>query len=277
MALLFADNPGIPLPFRLRSLGNRHVQEPIRRPYGYPHHQWLQVRAGVLRLETGGSVELAKQGDGVYLAPEEAHDYAAAGQDGELVVDFLAFDGDGVNSLLRSGPLTRSGVYRLASPSAVQDVLERAWALAGSSGGNSLRLSATVYELLIVLTSEAAGAGQVSAALSRGRLEPVLAALLHQPSYAWTVGEMATLLGQTPQSLGRQFRRAVGQSPLEYLLRLRLNRALQLLAERPDLRVHEVGTAVGYPDTSYFVRLFRRREGLTPGEFQRLHSGEPLG
>jgi AraC-like DNA-binding protein len=28
---------------------------------------------------------------------------------------------------------------------------------------------------------------------------------------------------------------------------------------------------VGYPDTSYFVRLFRQREGLTPGQFQQLH------
>jgi len=61
---------------------------------------------------------------------------------------------------------------------------------------------------------------------------------------------------------------------LEYLVRLRLNRALQLLVERPDLRVHEVGEAVGYPDTNYFIRLFRQREGSTPGQFRSLHLGE---
>ena len=271
MPLLFPDSPGVPLPFRLRSLGIGHLQEPIRRPYGYPHHQWLQVRKGALRLGSGDWLEIAHPGDGVYLTPEEPHEYRCEGAT-ELVVDFFAFDGPGVSEVLNKSPLTRSGVYRLASSAPVVRVLEQAWALATSPSSSGVRLSAFVYELLVTLAEEAAGAGKLSASSRLGRLQPVLAALLHQPSYSWSVGEMASLLGQTPQSLGRLFRKALGQSPLEYLVRLRLNRALQLLAERPDLRVHEVGSAVGYPDTSYFVRLFRQREGLTPGQFQRLHS-----
>jgi AraC-like DNA-binding protein len=270
MPLLFTDLPGIPLPYRLRSLGSHWPQEPIQRPFGYPHHQWFQVRSGALKVEVADAVQTAKAGDGVYLAADEPHAYRAA--TAEVVVDFLAFDGPGVADLLHQGPLTRSGVYRLGSPDPVRAVLERAWDLASAQAGKGLRLSACVYELLTTLADEAAGAGQVSTAYQRGRLEPVLAALVHQPTHPWTVGQMAAILGHSPQSLGRLFRQALGQSPLEYLVRLRLNRALQLLAERPDLRVNEVGTAVGYPDTSYFVRLFRQREGLTPGQFQKLHA-----
>ncbi len=104
-----------------------------------------------------------------------------------------------------------------------------------------------------------------------GRLQPVLAALAHRPAHGWDADTLAALIGVTPQHLARLFRRSLGQSPLEYLGRLRLNRALQLLVDRPDLRIHEVGAAVGYPDPNYFIRLFRRHEGRTPGEFRELH------
>ncbi|MEI8095546.1 MAG: AraC family transcriptional regulator [Spirochaetales bacterium] len=275
MPLLFPDAPGIPLPFRLRSLGVGHLQEPIRRPFGYPYHHWLQVKAGVFQLGIGDATEWARVGDGVYLAPDEPHEYRSGGAD-DLIVDFLAFDGPGIHEVLQSGPLKRSGVYRLATPGLVTGVLERAWHVASSPSSTGamatgLRLSASVYELLVALAEEAAATGELSTSSRLGRLEPVLSALLQQPAHPWTVGEMAALLGQTPQSLGRLFRKALGRSPLEYLVGLRLNRALQLLAERPNLRVHEVGTAVGYSDTSYFVRLFHQREGLTPGQFQQLH------
>jgi len=273
MAMVFPDLPGLPLPFRLRSIGVDHPQEPIRRPHGYPQHQWIQVRAGRIRLTARGTSETARTGDGFYLRPDEPHSYVAEGEGGALI-DWLSFDGSGVEASLEGGPLVRSGVYRLAGTASVDRVFEKTWAAACEPGVPASRLSACVYELLMVLTEEAAGLGQSSAASGLGRLEPVLSALAHRPAHPWEVDVLATMIGVTPQHLGRLFRRALGQGPLEYLVRLRLNRALQLLVERPDLRVHEVGAAVGYPDANYFIRLFRSREGRTPGQFRDLH-GHP--
>jgi len=272
MAMIFPDLPGISLPFRLRGIGVGHAQEPIRRPHGYPQHQWLQVRSGRIRLTVDGAGETARSGDGFYLRPDEPHSYASEGEAGALV-DWMGFDGSGIEGALAGGPLVRSGVYRLTGTSSVDRVFERTWASASELGVPGARLSACVYDLLMVLTEVAAGLGRSSAASGLGRLEPVLSALSHRPAQPWDVDVLATMIGVTPQHLGRLFRRALGQSPLEYLVRLRLNRALQLLVERPDLRVHEVGAAVGYPDPNYFIRLFRSREGRTPGQFRVLHGG----
>lgn len=273
MAMLFPGLPGLPLPFRLRGIGVNHLQEPIRRPHGYPQHQWIQVRSGRLRLTSADGDQTARPGDGFYLRPDEPHAYRTDGP-GTAVVDWMGFDGPGIEAALAGGPLGRSGVYRLVDTLGVDAVFDRAWAAASDPGAPGPRLSALVYELLMVLTEGASGLGRPSAAAGLGRLEPVLAALAARPAHPWDIDALASVIGVTPQHLGRLFRRALGQSPLDYLVRLRLNRALQLLIERPDLRVHEVGEAVGYPDANYFIRLFRRHEGRTPGQFRDLH-GHP--
>jgi AraC-like DNA-binding protein len=269
--MLFPDPPVIPLPFLVRTIGQGHLQEPVRRSHGYPAYHWLQVRSGVLRFGFEDAL-LARPGDGLFLQPDEPHAYLSLS--GPLLVDWITFSGSGVAAVLTMGPLNQSGVYRLTSAHRVVSLMERAWQTA-SEPHPAAGLSVAVYELLLTLAEDAAGARQSSATDRRGRLEPVLQALSHDPAYPWTVPEMAALLGQTPQSLGRQFRDALGCAPLEYLVRLRLGRAQRLLAERPDLRIHEVGKAVGWNDTNYFVRLFRTREGLTPGQFRSLHLGEP--
>ncbi len=267
--MLFPELPGLPLLFRLRSIGTGHQQEPIRRLHGYPQHQWIQVRSGSLRLTLGERTGMVRARDGIYLRPNEPHSYVA--EPGGATVDWMAFDGPGVEGALDGGPLVRSGLYRLTLTDPVDEAFRRAWAAASAGGASGPRLSACVYDLVMALTEAAAGLGRVSVAAGLGRLEPVLAALTHRPAFAWDVVALAGLVGVSPQHLGKLFRRALGQSPMEYLVRLRLNRALQLLVERPDLRIHEVGEAVGYPDTNYFIRLFRQREGQTPGQFRLLH------
>lgn len=270
MAMVFPPMPGLPLPYRLRGVGFDHLQEPIDRAHGYPQHQWIQVRRGRLAVEVAGTRAVARAGDGLWLGPDEAHRYRSVGEE-PAVVHWIGFDGPGVEAALLGGPLTASGVYRLDQPTVLDEFWTTVWAEAGEAAPRPARLSARVYELLMALTEAVAATGQTSAAAGRGRLEPVLAALAARPAHPWDVEVLAALLGVTPQHLGRLFRRTVGQSPLDYLARLRVRRAQALLADRPDLRVHEVGEAVGYPDPNYFTRVFRRLEGHTPGEFRRLH------
>ena len=88
---------------------------------------------------------------------------------------------------------------------------------------------------------------------------------------AWTAASMAALLGISPQHMGRLFDRSLSQSPMEYLVSLRINRARTLLVDRPELRIHEIAQAVGYPDVNHFIRRFRQREGCSPGQFRSIH------
>jgi len=66
----------------------------------------------------------------------------------------------------------------------------------------------------------------------------------------------------------RHFKQATGYSPKEYVLRVRLRAAKQLLAFT-NQNVADVAAAVGFDDTFYFARLFRTKEGLSPTVFRQ--------
>ena len=66
----------------------------------------------------------------------------------------------------------------------------------------------------------------------------------------------------------RVFRRTLGVTPHQHLVRARLRRAVRLLSAS-DLSVTDVAYDCGFADLSNFVRSFRRAAGASPGEFRR--------
>ncbi len=84
------------------------------------------------------------------------------------------------------------------------------------------------------------------------------------------VGMMAAKSGLTERSFLRRFKRATGQSPLEYVQTLRIEEAKQLL-ETSATALDEIAAEVGYTEPSAFRRLFRKRVGVTPSAYRRRH------
>jgi len=72
----------------------------------------------------------------------------------------------------------------------------------------------------------------------------------------------------SPYHYHRLFARTFGETPLEFLTRLRIERAKRLLA-RERLPVTEVCRAVGYESLGSFSTRFRSLVGRSPSEFQR--------
>lgn len=86
------------------------------------------------------------------------------------------------------------------------------------------------------------------------------------------VGRAVEMAGVPERTLKRRFKAATGLSLIEYLQNLRIEQAKALL-ETTDLPVEEIAAQVGYADTSFFRRLFKRLVGLTPVAYRRLFSG----
>lgn len=63
------------------------------------------------------------------------------------------------------------------------------------------------------------------------------------------------------------FRRQFGMAPMEYLIKLRIAGACELLSTT-DLAVKEIGAAVGYEDPHFFSRIFRSRMGMSPNQYR---------
>ncbi|RYY57880.1 MAG: AraC family transcriptional regulator [Chitinophagaceae bacterium] len=72
----------------------------------------------------------------------------------------------------------------------------------------------------------------------------------------------------------RWFREQFGVTPLEYINNERIKLAKQLLSSRRQ-SITSVSQQCGFTDVNYFVRLFRKTEGVTPGQYQAC-SPDPL-
>lgn len=83
-----------------------------------------------------------------------------------------------------------------------------------------------------------------------------------------SVADVASRLFVNPSYFCRSFKRVTGSTFIEYLTRLRLERARQLLATT-DEPVAAVGRMVGFHDANYFSRVFTRHYDCAPGEFRR--------
>jgi transcriptional regulator GlxA family with amidase domain len=81
------------------------------------------------------------------------------------------------------------------------------------------------------------------------------------------VAAMVELSGLSERSFSRRFVKASGLAPLEYVHAIRLEQAKQML-ETTDLAVEAIANEVGYEDTSFFGRMFRRKVGLTPMQYR---------
>lgn len=87
--------------------------------------------------------------------------------------------------------------------------------------------------------------------------------------------DLNTLAGMvylTPSYLSKLFKQETGLTLTDYMIEIRIRKAKQLLKNAPDLKIHEIGTEVGYPDPAYFNKLFKRIVGVTPNEYKRISS-----
>jgi AraC-like DNA-binding protein len=98
-------------------------------------------------------------------------------------------------------------------------------------------------------------------------LNPVIAAIRDHPERHVTVREWAAKTGYSPDHFVRLFRAATGQSPKEYMIKQRMERALALLKESSHT-VTQIADLLGYQDLGFFSRQFKENIGISPDRFR---------
>ena len=80
--------------------------------------------------------------------------------------------------------------------------------------------------------------------------------------------EVAEKFGMSEKYFSKHFKRATGNTFMDFILRLRVNKACQMLSES-DMYVASVCHAVGFNNVANFNRHFFKIKGMTPSEFRR--------
>ena len=102
-----------------------------------------------------------------------------------------------------------------------------------------------------------------------------LASLHAEPARAWTLDELAREAGASRSVLTERFTQLVGQPPMHYLTRWRMQLASRRLAEA-GAKVSAVACEVGYDSEAAFSRAFKKLTGMPPAAWRRARGGGRL-
>ena len=110
-----------------------------------------------------------------------------------------------------------------------------------------------------------AGAGP--GGLSKPKLRRTTAYIEEHLTRELSVTELAAVAQTSPAYFARLFRQATGQTPHQYVIRCRIERAKRLLRET-DWPIIDIGHRVGFTDQSYFTAVFRKHVTTTPNAYR---------
>lgn len=109
---------------------------------------------------------------------------------------------------------------------------------------------------------------QIAGGADRFRI-PIALSLIHShPARRWTLELLANEVGVSRSTFAAEFSTVVGEPLMQYVTRLRMTRAADMLRWQP-VAVADVAWNVGYESVSSFTRAFRNFFGVTPAAYQR--------
>jgi AraC-like DNA-binding protein len=106
-------------------------------------------------------------------------------------------------------------------------------------------------------------------ALQDRQVGRALAMIHREPANDWSVGSLATVAAMSRSGFAARFAALVGQTPMHYVTKVRMQAAKDLLTTDRKMTIGELATRLGYQSEAAFNRTFKRFNGTTPGASRR--------
>ena len=253
--------------------------------------------SGILKLSNGASVEF--QPNHVVIVPagiaqslgEKNADAGEVSADlsstivGDGLVRFTAGDG-AQDILLICGAITASyggalGVFAHLDAPLVEDLSASSRVavpafetlideLSHPAIGTQVLTESLMKQCLVILLRQQFARGLDSpffSILQDERLARAVTAVLEKPANPHSVDSLASLAGMSRSAFGERFALAYGQSPVDFVKKVRLRLAATLLSNTA-IPIGLIGSNVGYSSRSYFSRAFRAAYGTDPKTYR---------
>ena len=251
-------------PIYLISLGMHDCQPFTKRgtEYALPQIFYCTKGSGMLRFD-GNEYEV-KAGTGFFIPGGYPHEYfpleeewdnhwiIPGGNGSEQLLAEMGLDGPRVFELAATGPLDR--LFMQMHDSLIRDRIY----------GN-IKASGLLYDFLIELDRLINRGGE------RRTVNPAIQKCVElidsEYSRQITLDELCSVSGLSRQHICRLFRSVLSVRPTEYIAKRRIQAAKELLSGT-DMTTEEIAEAVGFGSSSYFCKLFKRYEGISPTTFR---------
>jgi AraC-like DNA-binding protein/mannose-6-phosphate isomerase-like protein (cupin superfamily) len=236
----------------------------VNRPHGTSQHILIACLSGKGTCILAGQEWKLGPGDLLFLPPRETHTYHAD-PNAPWTIFWMHFRGQRAADYLAS--LGVSSARPLASvddPEVLFEAFEDTFrhATHGFNEAAMTGMTTAFARLLGLIKVHQRVPGSRSRRVD-DRILKVLAQMRDDLAHPWTLAALASSANLSVPHFTELCRRQTGLPPLGLLIRLRLQRAMDLL-QQGGHNVAEASLAVGYDDPFYFSRLFRKHMGVPP-------------
>lgn len=237
-------------------------------PHGHPHC----IQSGdAVRPVDGESALQHIFADGLKVTRIDG-----GGEITRFVCGYMVCESD-LSGLLLTGlpPVFKVNIRQNESGRWLEESIRHSISQAGMSDAGSQVVLAKLCETLFAETLRryVAGSPLQRRTWLAGVLDPeigkVLSLIHRQPAEPWTIAQLAKEVGISRSVLAARFRHYLGEPPVAYLTRWRLQLGARMLS-KSSYSVARIASEVGYESEAAFNRAFKRQFGHPPARYRTL-------
>ncbi len=228
--------------------------------FGRDYWDFSYVQNGRGLLEVNGKKSVMKKGDLCILPPRSLFAITVEKNAAEpLERKVLILHAGPVAELLcGQGILTEKTVFHLPAPEKLLELFGKIENFCEEQSRERLpELSMLCYGVLVEI------ARQCESTRLNTDFQRIMFCIARMPGNAYTLHEIARVCGVSIRTLNRLFRKNCDCTPMEFVIRRRLEVARALL-QRNDFSAADIARICGYSNIPHFTREFKKHYGLTP-------------
>ncbi|WP_238881840.1 AraC family transcriptional regulator [Clostridium sp. YIM B02551] len=255
--------------------------ESIIPPHWHEQLLLMYIEKGTLELTCGEQKVIANQGEIIIVNPYEIHsienpnsvvEYYLLKLDISLLLgnqpdlrQIMCMDQLLKNRILFKNKITNDNFLVESMKFIINEFLEK-------KQGYTLAIRGLSYQILTALLRRYAKTipdqAEYDMQYRRVRqIKPVITYIEEHYSEKITLDELSAVIHLSTIHFSRVFKTVTGFSPMEFLNRVRIQKAVQLLL-KTDKSIVEIAMDTGFNDGNYFSRFFKKCRKETPSEFR---------
>lgn len=266
--MVFGDYPILreekKLPLYLENMGLQSCQEHMIRVEGYSFPQILYCTKGSGVLVAEGKRFAVPPRCAMFLPACRPHEYYADGDVWDI--HWIVPSGYAAESILAGFGLRETAVYPMSETGTLEHIFRKMHdTIRADSVFGGFRVSGYLYDFLIEFY-RVINAGEAAMSPS-----PALMRALDYINSSFreriTMDDLCETAGVSKQHLCLLFRSILKMRPMEYVARRRIQESKSLLTSG-KIGIAEIAEQTGFGSESYFCKMFKRYEGITPTAFR---------
>lgn len=253
------------LPFYLTGIGVADPEYHVVRENGLVSHQFLYTVDGQGVLKIDGKEFLLKKGSLFYVSPKVVHEYFP--EKGNWKTKWLVFRGEFADRMLKNLGFEKYLLCENCNFDECQRIFDRIYLTAKNPLNVGEKESVLLYEFILNVR-KAVFTPEIVTTDGENPIDKAIIYIEENFSKDIQLETLANISHMSLQHFCRLFKEKTSMRPMEYLAGKRISEAKTMLIDTDEL-IENIGRAVGYNDRNYFGIVFKKLEGITPGEYRR--------